>query len=86
MSAHSFEMFLSFRHAMITCRLLYRSSFVEIERKVEILINTAERIVKRAIWRAENDDFYKVLTYVDNVKERNSLFRISDETQFSINV
>ena len=51
-----------------------------------MLANTAERIVKKAIWCVENNDFYEVLTCVDNAEERNSLSRISDETQLSMNV
>ena len=35
MPAHRRDVLLPIRHAIVTCRLLYRSSFTEIERKVK---------------------------------------------------
>ena len=86
MPAHGSEVPLPLRHAIVTCRLLYRSSFIEIERKVGVLANTAERIVKRAIWRVGNDDFYEVLACVGDAEGRGLLSRIPDGTQLSMDV
>ena len=51
-----------------------------------MLTNWTEKIVKKALWRAESDDIYEILTSVNYAEKRNLLSCISDETHFSMNV
>ena len=86
MPTHGKEVDLPLRHAIVTCKLLYHSSWAEIEQKTGVEAHTAAKITHRAIERAGNEDFHDVLACVGNAKGRGSIARIPDGSELSSNV
>ena len=76
MPSHGNEVPLPLRYCVVTCRLLYHSSYAEIERKTGVQERTAAKIVQRVQERAFIDDFLDILGCVDNLETRGALPRI----------
>jgi len=86
MPTHGEEVVIPLRHVIVTCRLLYGSSWAVIEQKTGVLANTALRIVQRAINQAGNKDFNDVLACVADAEGRGSEARIPDDSKLSSDV
>ena len=67
---------LQFRCVIAICRLLYGSSFDEIERKTGVQKRTAQRIIQRAIERVKNENINDIITYLGDVDRFGRLIRI----------
>ena len=79
MAPHSNEIGLELRAAVAICRLLYGESFTVIERKTGVKSITAAAIMRRAIDRAESEDFNEILAYLNNINRSKVSIRIEDQ-------
>ena len=83
MPTQRIEISVPLRHAIITCRLLYRSTYDEIERKTGVKSHTASLIINRAIEKAGNDDFNDVLLCAESMQRTGRSQRVEDGTALS---
>ena len=63
MSSNGCEISYALRCAVITCRSLYNSTFIDIERKTGVKERTAANIYKKAVTDAGNEDFNDLLNH-----------------------
>ena len=77
---------LQLRCAIVTCRLLFDCTFEEIERKTGVQTDTAAKIMRRAIFRAGNEDFQDVLACVGDANRHGAPPRVSEGSQMSADV
>ena len=83
MAPHGNEISLQLRVAVATCRLLYLEVFQEIERKTGVKAGTAAFIMRRAIDRAESEDFNDVLACLGDSNRTGAPVRIEDQSDLS---
>ena len=86
MPTHGREVVFPLRHAIVTCRLLYQSSWSVIEQKTGVAARTVESIVARIIAKVENQNFNEVLACVDDLERSDVYSRISDGSELSLTV
>jgi len=67
MSIYNSKMLLPLRYAIVTYRLLFDCTFDAIERKTSVKAKIAQVIMRKAIKRARNNDFLKILACVENL-------------------
>ena len=77
---------LQVRCAIVTCRLLFQYTFEEIEQKTGVQIDTAAKIMRRAIFQAGNKDFNDVLAYVGDIKRYRRPQRVEEGSQISADI
>ena len=77
-SLHHGEVPLPLRNAIVTCRLLFAYTFEEIERKTGVEARTAARIMRRAIFRAGNEDFIDCLACVGDANRYGRPVRVEE--------
>lgn len=83
MPSHDRESSLELRVAVATCRILYREKY---ERKTGVNAGTAAEIMRRAIGRAGNEDFYEVLACLGDLNRPGRETRVVDGTQLSATI
>ena len=86
MPIHGKEVPLPLRHAVITCRLLYSSSWAVIEQKTGVDAHTAAKLTHKAIQRAGNEDLNDVLNQANNAIGRGQHPRITNGSELSAQV
>ena len=83
MPTHGSETSYELRCAVITCRVLYESSFAEIERKTGVAQRTAEKLYQRAKFRAGCEDFNELLACVGDVERSGRPRRVPEGSKLS---
>ena len=86
MPSHGREISLELRVAVATCRILYREKYAEIERTTGVNAGTAAEIMRRAIGRAGNEEFYELLTCLGDLNRPGRETRVVDGTQLSATI
>ena len=79
MTSHGNEINLELRLAIAIYRLLYSGSFTVIKRKTRVKLIIVATIMRRAIDRANSEDFNGVLVYLSNINRSKVSTRIEDQ-------
>ena len=77
------EIVYEIRCVVITCRILFKCTYFEIEQKLDVKRNTAQAFVNRAVNKTECTDILEILVCVRFINRSNASQRIENDFKTS---
>ena len=77
---------LLLRCAIVTYKLFFNCIFEKIERKTGISARIAAKIMKKIIFKINNNNFNEILIYIKNANRQKRLSIIIKKSQLSIDI